>query len=92
MMLMCGVIQQERERTEQRWMEAMDVEAILDAKKVERMPDEGERTAPHPLSEEEYRRGYIIGKVLLLLDDLQRKRSLDSRSLQELTTEVALWL
>jgi hypothetical protein len=53
--------------------------------------DEREAIAWNGLSDEDYQQGRAMAAVLLLLDDLQRTKSLDTSQLQDLAAEVVLW-
>lgn len=59
----------------------------LRVKNAERVSDGSPR-----LTDEDYRKGRLMGAVILMLDNLERAESADTHSLQELAAEAALWL
>ncbi len=68
------------------------MQAVLELKEIERFEDEWADTSSSGLTDEDYQQGRLMAIILLLLDDLQRTKSLDTRSLQDLAAEAALWL
>lgn len=54
--------------------------------------DEMTSTEPCLPTDEDYQQGRALAAILLMLDDLERTKSLDTRSLQDLAAEAALWL
>jgi hypothetical protein len=68
------------------------MQAILEVQDVEYIPEESVDASSERLTDEEYQQGYAMRAVLLLLDDLQRNKSLDTRALQDLAAEALLWL
>ena len=68
------------------------MQAVLEVEDVGCFMDEEADFASSELTDEDYQQGYLMRAVLLLLDDLQQTKSLDTRSLQDLAAEAILWL
>ncbi len=68
------------------------MQAVLEVEEVGRFRNEEADLASSELTDEDYQQGYLMRAILLLLDDLQQMKSLDTRSLQDFAAEAALWL
>jgi hypothetical protein len=78
-------------RRTRRLREAMEQRTPLDLTDMKRILEVGE-SAVSSITDEEYQQGRLIGKMILLLDDLQREPSPDADSLPDLAAEAALWV